>query len=372
MRQLNVVHIISALPVGGVERNLLRLLPVLNGDDFRVRVVCTRERGDLAGPIEAAGVPVHLEKLRTRYDPASLRRLAAWLRAEKTDIVQTHMRRANTSGRIAAMLAGVPARIASERNMGTEKNWRHYWVDRLLARWTDAVVGVTQAVCDENRRRTGIPAAKYRAIHTGIDLERFSDMPDRNDARAALGLPADTPVAGFVGRLHPIKNLPAILKALAEPPLAGVVLAVVGDGRPELRNEYETLAKSLGVRERVIFTGFRDDLPAVYAALDCLVMASHSEGIANAQMEALAARVPLVSTEIGFAAEILTPGTEYVRADSDAPATLAAAMAEALAPDRARLLCEAGAMKIADYSVQRQADRTAALYRELATAHGIE
>lgn len=372
MRTLNVVHIISALPVGGVERNLLRLLPQLQGDAFRVQVACTRERGDLADPLEKAGIPVTLIPLRTRYDPGSLRRFARWLREQQTDIVQCHMRRANTSGRIAAILAGVPIRIASERNMGTEKSWRHYLVDRLLARWSDAIVGVTRAVCEENSRRTGIAIERYRTIHTGIDLERFADMPDRNEARTALGLPADKPVLGFVGRLHPIKNIPAILTALAQPETKHVHLALVGDGREELRAEYEALAKRLGLSERVVFTGFRDDLPTVYAALDGLVLASHSEGIANAQMEALAAGVPLVSTRIGFAAEVLTPGDDYALAASDAPQDLAGAIASALEGRNANRLAKRGRELMQDYSIQRQAERTADLYAELARRHGLD
>ena len=91
MRKLNVVHVISAMPMGGVETNLLRILPRMNREQFDVSLVVTRERGALADALEAEGISVTLCHQRTRYDPPSLWRLGRLLNERKTDIVQAHM-----------------------------------------------------------------------------------------------------------------------------------------------------------------------------------------------------------------------------------------------------------------------------------------
>ncbi len=371
MRKLEIVHIISALPFGGVEQNLLRVLPILNADPrFSVSVVCTRERGDLAEPLEKLGVPVTLVKFATRYDPGSLLRLRDHLRARRADGIHCHMRRANTSGHLAAWLAGVPIRVATEHDMCLGKNWRHFLIDRwLLGPLTDAILGVTRGVVEINRERTGLSADKFRVLYLGLDLDRLADRPGRAEARASLGLPAAGAIIGHVGRLHEIKNVPAIVRALAEPALRKATLVIVGDG-PE-RGALEALVKELDLSSRVVFAGWREDLPRVYAALDVMVMASSSEGIATVQMEALATDTPLVSTPVGFALELLTPGVEFISAARPQPDLLAAALAEALRPERAAALRQAGRAAIAAYSIERQAQRMAEIYLELAERHGL-
>jgi len=370
VRPLRIIHIISALPVGGVERNLVRVLPRLDRSRFHLSVVCTREPGALAPEMEAAGIPVHLAPLTARYDPASLWRLRAHLRAAGADIVHCHMRRANTSGRLAALLAGVPVRIASERDMGVGKTWRHYLVDRWLARHTDVVMTVTRAVAEHQHRHSGIPRDKFRVIYNGLDLDRFRNLPPCAQARAALGIPADGPVIGLIGRLHAIKNPAAVLRALAEPALLHAHLALIGDG--EERPALEALAARLGLRERVTFTGFRDDLETLYAAIDVSVMASASEGIANVQLESFAAGVPLVSTPVGIAIEAFRAGEQYLEVASPAPDLLACAIAEALDPERRRALSTAAAAGIQAFGIDTQVRTFESLYEELAARHGLD
>ncbi len=363
----NIVHVIGAVPYGGVETNLVRVLPRLANHD--VRVVTLREKGDLAPQLEAAGVPVDLVYQRTRYCPLSLWRLRNYFKRHGTEIVHCHMRRANTSGRIAAILAGVPVRIATEHDMRLDKNWRHDLVDRLLARHGDVVLGVTEAVCEINRAHSGIPAEKFRVMYLGLELDRLAQQPSREAARATLGLPPGKPVLGFLGRLHAIKNVPNMIRAMNEPGLENAVLAVVGDG-PE-RGSCERLADELGLRDRVVFPGYRDDLPTVFAAFDAMLMASDSEGTATVQMEALAAGTPVITTEVGFCAEALAAGEDYIRIPSPAPAGIAAACREALDPARREELKRRGLARIADFGIEAQVAFLDTLYRELAAAHGL-
>lgn len=366
---LNVVHLISAMPVGGVETNLVRVLPRLPKARYKVSLVVTRERGYLADELEAKGVPVHLVHQRTRWDPPSLWRLSRHLRAANCHLLHTHMRRANTSGRVAAMLARTPIRVATEHDMRLDKNWRHDRIDRWLANHTDVILGVTRAVCDINRETAGIPAERFRVMYLGLELDYLAKQPPVATARAALGIPWDGPVIGFVGRLHPIKNVPAIIRALREPGMEAARLAIVGDDSE--RAPCEALVDELGLRERVVFTGFRDDLPAVFAAIDVMIMASDSEGIATVQMESMAAGVPVVTTPVGLCAEALRAGVEYVEIPAPTPAAIAAGLREALEPTRAEALRTAGRAAIQRFSIEAQVDFLDRLYQELAAKHGL-
>lgn len=373
MRQLRVIHLISALPYGGVETNLHRVLPLLQGDEFKISIVTMREKGDMAPQLEAVGIPVELIYQRTRYSPTSLWQLSRYFKNEQVDIVHCHMRRANTSGRIAAILAGVPIRIATEHDMILGKNWRHHLVDRLLSRYTDAVLGVTKAVNEINHRHAGIPREIMRVMYLGLELDRFAATPPQTKARRTLGIDLDCnePVVGFIGRLHAIKNVDQLIRAMAEPILRDKKcrLFIVGDG--PCRADLEALTDQLSLQERVFFAGFRDDLPTCYAALDCLVLPSSSEGIATVQMEAMACSVPLVTTPVGFSAEVQTAGKEYIEVDSPTPDLLAKGIAEALNPTRAASLRQAGLESISQFSIQSQANWLRDLYLEYATKHEL-
>ncbi len=368
MRPLRVIHVVSALPMGGVEQNLLRVLPQLDRERFAVSVVCIRSLDELAPAMREAGVPVDLVKVASRYAPLSLWRLSGFFRKEAADIVHCHMRRANTTGRIAAILGQVPVRIATEHDMVVDKTWRHFLVDRMLAKRSDCILAVTRAVAEANRIKAGIPGDKFRVIYHGLDLNDFTDMPARSEARTRLDLPQDARIAGFVGRLHRIKNVDRIIRAMALAGLEDVVLAIVGDG--EERPALERLTAQCGLTGRVRFLGFRDDLRMVYAALDTLVLASKSEGFGLVMIEALAAGIPLVSTVVGLAGEALEAENEYVRIKHPEPAELAAGIAAALEPERSRNLRRAGLKAARRFSLERQVEEIQALYTELAEQKG--
>lgn len=364
MRPLNVIHIIGALPVGGVERNLLRLLPRLDRERFRVQVVTIRERGELATAMEAAGVPVHLSFMKNRYHLGSLRRLARLLRELGADIAHCHMRRANTSGRLAAMWARVPVRLAHERDLGLGKRWRHYLVDRFLGMCNGPVLCVTQAVMEHNRVRSGLPASSFVVQYNGLDLAPYLAPQDRVAARQRFGLPLNRPLLGNIGRLHVIKELPLLLEALAQVKveLPPPCLVLVGEGRE--REALAQRATALGVADRVVFLPWQHDLPPLYAALDAFVFTSRSEGIANVQLEAAAAGVPLVSTPVGIASEAFVAGQDYIAVDWS-PESVAAGIAEALSPARAAELICRGREAVKAFSLERQQADLEDLYRRL-------
>ena len=172
----------------------------------------------------------------------------------------------------------------------------------------------------------GMPAERIRVHHTGVDLARFRPVADRPAARAALGLAG--PLVLSLGALIPRKGHDLVLRAVAA--LPGVSLAIAGEG-PE-RARLVALADELGFADRLHMLGNvpHGDLPAICAAADVMALASASEGLANAWLEALACGTPIVISDAGGAREVVASRTAGRIVNRD-PASFAAAIADLLA-----------------------------------------
>jgi glycosyltransferase involved in cell wall biosynthesis len=215
-------------------------------------------------------------------------------------------------------------------------------------------------------RALGVPEARVHLIPNGVDTRRFSQptAAQRADARAMLHLDPDRFSVVFVGRLHPVKSLDVVIRALAKVTDADVI--VVGDG-PE-RAPLGRLAVECGVAERVHFVGASDRVDLYLRAADAFVLPSSGEGMSNALVEAMACAQPCVATaSIGGVDELLGAGRGDLVPHGDVDAWAAALQRIADDPARAAALGKAAALHVrATLSLDRTADRLAALYRDLA------
>ncbi len=306
-RKLKVVHLISALALGGAEMSLYHLLSALDRERFDVEVICLRDEGVLAERFRAAGIEVTLQKIPSRYSPLGLLRLARLLARKKADIVHTHLRRPNTSGRIAAWIADTPVVVAHERNPGPEKSRRHFFIDRLLSRLSDAIIAVSQDTAERNSEHSRIPLERFTVIPNGVDLKEYRPR-DRSRARSTLGLNGEEFVLGFAGRLHPVKNLDVLLSAIAQANGTNGNLRLLVAGEGNQREDLESLAQELDIAEKITFLGRRNDLPEVYPAMDALCLVSKSEGCSRTMLEGAACGLPLILSSVGYAPEMFEDG----------------------------------------------------------------
>lgn len=360
-----LVHIISNLAVGGAEELILRLLTELR-DRFEVSVVCIRATGPLAPEFEAAGIPLTLIRFKNRWSPIGLWRLARFLRGMRADIVQTHKYGANISGIAGARLAGVPVRISTVHAMQHWRLGRRVHVDRALIPWRDAVVCVSESVRGEYLSETACPPDACRVVYNGVDLTRFEQPSRREAIRDELGIPRDVPVVGNVARLVPLKNHRAFLH------MAAAIRArrpetrflVVGEG--PLRGDLEAEAGSLGLAGVVHFTGSRRDVPDLLGAMDCFLLTSRLEGFGLVVVEAMAAGVPVVASDLGSLREILRPpeaGLVFPAGDVEAGANRVLGL---LDDDALRIrLRNGGHARSRDFAIERMGEEMTRLYHEL-------
>lgn len=373
--RLSVLHVIPELPVGGAETLVFQMARGLDRARFAPAVAVLGALGPMGAEMRAAGLEVvALERFGRPFRLARLLpALAALMRERRVRIVHTHLYHANYYGRLAALLAPVPVRVASVHNLYDRVKPHRRWANRWLGERTQVVLAGSARVRADILRWDGIPAARVRVLPYGIDLAPYGEPRDRGGARAALGLPSGAPVIGTVGRLEPQKGHDLLLEAFArlrrERPEARLLL--VGDGRE--RAALEGLAARLGVAEGVRFLGTRRDLPALLPALDAFAFPSRWEGTPLALIAAMAAGVPVVATPVGGVPTVVEEGrTGRLVPVEDVPA-LAAALGGLLDdPAASRSLAERGrAHVLAHCSVEAMVGELEALYLELAAAAGM-
>ncbi|MEW6577858.1 MAG: glycosyltransferase family 4 protein [Chloroflexota bacterium] len=370
---MRVIHLSKMTGAAGSEAHLLALLPGLRarGVDARLWVLVEPDNplDEYIARAEALGVPAERLTIRRDLDPALLRRLVRHLRRERPDILHTHLIHADLYGVIAARLARVPRVISSRHN---DDRFRTRLPVRLLNRalWrgTDAGIAISDAIRAFSLRVEGAPAERLHTVPYGLDPATIPARPDARAAlRAALGLPAEALLVGSVCRLIEQKGLLYGLRgfAAAAGQVPGAHYVIAGDG--PLRATLEAEARALGVGERVHFLGWRDDAHAVFAALDVFLAPSLWEGFGLVFLEAMAHRLPVISTTVSAIPEIVVDGeTGWLVPPRDADA-VAGALRAALTDAQARQARGANgrARLEAQFTVEAMVERTLAVYRGL-------
>jgi glycosyltransferase involved in cell wall biosynthesis len=371
--RVKVVHLITELSIGGSQMALLRLLEKLNGDLFSVSVVCWfNGQGVVAQRIRLLGIPVLDLGMGKKYQWGAFIRLLRFLRELQPVILHSWMFHANIPGRILGRLAHVPVIISSERTMGQE-GWFRRRINQATAFLCDQIVCVSEAVARYAESRIGLPTNKVTVIPNGIDLDDFRHVPTRSQTRKMLGLPTDVLVVGSVGRPRPVKGFHLLLQAYIaiEKRFPDSRLVLVGNGPDEER--LKGMAVATGLQHKIIFLNDRQDIPSVLQAFDLFVLPSIWEGMPNVLLEAMAASLPILATQVGGVAELLQPNQAGILVPPGDLHALTEAMAFLLANPELRkdLGNHARAWVETAYEIRNSVDKVESLYMSLLYEKGI-
>jgi glycosyltransferase involved in cell wall biosynthesis len=363
---VRIVHLVSDGEVAGGQVVALELARA------------ARERGDHVAfvvPADGAFVDLlreerfaaHVLPLEGALDARSVLRLRGVLRAGRSELVHTHTHFSlGVLGRVAGRLAG--ARVIA--HMHTENVFRkrragraaQVMLDNATARLCSQIVAVSEATRDA---LVGQGYPEPVVVHNGVG------QAGRPEPIRPNGVPTGVPFLLHIGRLAPGKGQRELIEALARLERRESVVVFVGrdlERRGAFARELEQAAESLGVRDRVVFAGFRDDVPGLLAAADVFVLPSWIEGLPMVVLEAMAHGTPVVTTPVGGTPELVVHGETGLLVPPRDPAALAAALDELLAkPELARRLGEAGRRRVeADFSVRTMTERVLAIYDEVA------
>jgi glycosyltransferase involved in cell wall biosynthesis len=372
-----VLFLIDVLPAtGGTETHLFELSRRLGREGYRA-IVCNMD-GDtpMLRQVGAAGVEVWPEfvgRLYGRPGRDFVHRVIARAARNNVRAVHTFHFKSDWTGAIVARALNCPF-ISSRRDMGYQQNAPRRAVYRWINRRVNAFVVPSDAVRRSVLRQGGVSAAKVHLIYNGLDLGRFAAPVDRRAARTWLGVPPDAALIGKVGSLRAIKDHATLLRALARlvPALPNVHLLLLGVGPEE--GPLRGLASELGVADRVTFAGECHDIPRALAAMDVFALSSRSEGMSNAILEAMAAGLPVVATDVGGNPECVVHGETGFIVPPGHDEAMAQSLLEVLAtPGMAAAMGEAGRARAADlFDVDGMVRRTVELYAALGCRAGKE
>ncbi|MFQ5900424.1 MAG: glycosyltransferase family 4 protein [Thermodesulfobacteriota bacterium] len=355
MNKTKILRIIARLNIGGPAIHTILLTANLNNERYDSILVKGKEgpdEGDMLSLARGKEVePVFIHELQREISPVkdciALWRLYRLMRVKSPDIVHTHTAKAGTIGRIAAWLAGVPIILHTfhghvlEGYFGGVKTRIFILIERVMAIISTRVITLSEGLKRELIKLKVAPEEKIEVIPLGLELKRFIEVDTLRDSfKRSIGLSVDSLLVGIVGRLVPIKAHKYFLEAVREIQKMGglspqgIKFIIIGDG--ELRGELERYTKELGIEDSVVFTGFRSDLPEIYADLDIVVLSSMNEGTPVSLIEAMASARPVVSTKVGGVADLVEDGKTGLLVEPGDSTGLARAISELLRDNEKR------------------------------------
>ena len=303
---IKLVLLIPTLDHSGAEKQFSLLATRLPRNEFDVHAVTLTRGGPYESMIRSAGVRLTNLNKRMKFDPLALWRLRSLLEAERPDILHSWIFAANAYGRLIAGKRGRPRVVVSERCVDSWKSPWQLWLDRKQIGRTTRLVGNSQSVT-AFYRSLGVPPEKLAVIPNAVEVPS-GPRADRDQALAEFEIPPGSRVVGFAGRLarqkrvHDIVWAMQLLKQLTD----RVYLMLIGDG-PE-RSSLTDLARHMGCEHLVRFVGHRDDAARLIGLFNVFWLASDFEGMSNSIMEAMAAAVPVVASDIPPNRELVVDG----------------------------------------------------------------
>lgn len=299
--RLHVLQLVGNAIVGGMERWVERLLAYLPPEQFRITLLCPFE-GRFSARMRALGADVCCVPMPEDPPWAVVQMVQALVRAGQVDLLHAHLPNAH-------VLAGLVARLTHVPALATIHGRQVTLLDLEVQRATGSHLSVVCRQSYFHALGLGVAPAQLSCEPNGVDCRAFhpGERP-AHGLRHRLGLAAEVPLVGFVGRLSPEKGPEQFLRAvaLAQERLPGVHFVLVGEG--PMREELDEELQRHGLAARVALAGHWEDMPGLYRELDLVVSSSHSEAMPLALMEAMASGVPVIATRVGGVTDIVQHG----------------------------------------------------------------
>jgi glycosyltransferase involved in cell wall biosynthesis len=322
-----VLHLIDTTGPGGAETVFTDLVRGIDRARYR-SVVVTAGPGWVENTVREAGIEGHTIPQRGRFAVAYARKLRALLQSERVDLVHAHLVGASVYASLAAMGTSIPVVGTVHGHADLPASDRlaliRYGVLRLGA---SHIVAVSEALRQTFVSRSRYPAVRTSVIYNGIDPEIFFPGVD-SSFRSNLGIGPDEFVFGALGNVRAPKAYDVLLRAAALLAMDNLParVVIVGDTSGSIFPQLQRLHTSLGLADRVIFAGFRRDVPQVLRAFNALALSSRTEGFSLATVQALATGLPVIATRSGGPEEIIEDQKTGLLVPTNDPAALAAAM----------------------------------------------
>ena len=358
--------------IGGVERHIVSLVRHTDPERFGF-VVCSPQ------PLALAIQGLALENAegvewvpQSAWSLSATVRLCRLLRARGVELLHIHDPRSGVVGRLVGKLFRLPVvytvHLPPYYYTGGVKRWLYRFMERLLNMWcTDRIIYVSHRVYQEAIGLRVAPQGRSSVIENGIDLCPFNKMVvDRKVVREALGTQENLPVFCFVGRFTKQKGVDILLHAVTvlRDEHSAFRVWLVGDG--PLRSQLEQYVIREGIASYVQFLGFREDVSALLQASDVFVLPSRYEALPVSLLEAMAAGLPCIVTDVGDNAHLVEDGVTGVVVSPNEPNSLALSLRGMLTDRKIRLrMGQLARQKAQRFSVDQMVMRIMGVYDDI-------
>jgi glycosyltransferase involved in cell wall biosynthesis len=357
---MTIVQVVRSLECGGLERLAVDLAIAQKTRGHRVVVYAVyKHEPALLHDAERAGIRVVQFNKETGFSIRTLWKMAMQLRRDRATVVHTHNELVHTYGTIAGRLAGVPCIVSTIHGTKGGVDPRLNRNYRTLLPWTDVVATVSAETAIQFSAEIGRYRERFHIVRNGIPVDKFaarSAEPGSHWPRIRIGT---------VARLVEIKDQATLIGAfrIVQTNYPCAELHFLGDG--PLRKNLELLSEQMGLGGSVTFHGASSNVAEFLSGLDVFALSSVSEGIPVAVLEAMSARLPIVSTRVGGVSEAAPEDTAAVYCPPGNPEALAEKMQSILEPQRMKDMGKAG-QNIArrSFTVEAMSSGYEALYQE--------
>ena len=364
---------------GGAEKQILELSKNIDRSKYSLIVGCLSGKDALLNELSKSGVLTISFKIKRIYDIFGIiqgLKFKKFLRDKKVNILMTYHFGSDIWGTIFGRLARVPVIISNRRDMGFWKKWYHNMAYKLINRFINKVIVVSDAVKQAVIRLERLSLDKVVVVRNGIDLSHFKTSVDKYAIKNSLGISENTFVIGCVGNIKNVKGQEYLIKALTEvrTKISNFKCIFIGG---EFEKEAQTIKNYIhicGVNDLCLFLGKRNDIPNLLSIMDICVLPSLSEGFSNTLLEYMAAGKPVVATSVGGNVELISHQENGILVPPADSYALAEATINLLSDVELRQrLCQAARKKVFEsFSIGKMAKKYENLFEELTSKNKLK
>lgn len=327
--KIRVGFVTYLLDIGGIETLILEICRNIDRRSYEPYVFVFQRDGKLETELASMGVPVHLVEKKPGTDLALVLKLRKLFRRLKIDVVHTHNQSPWLYGGVAALLSGIPLihtehTVVDYHSQYHPERWKS--IERVLSCITYRITTVADSVAKFLMTEEKIAPSKIQVVHNGVKTSVYDTDTDAQAKRASLDIGEADFVVGNVARFFPNKDHNTLLEAfsIVSKTMGSSKLVLAGDG--PLKDELVAKVDKLGLKDKVNFLGSRRDIPEVLKTFDVFALSSTREGFPIVLLEAMAAALPVVATDVDGNSELVNDGKTGFLVPAGDPAALARAI----------------------------------------------
>lgn len=312
--QINILVILANLGMGGIERHLSYLFQHSDKRLFKFHVITLKKYGQLIQIAKNEGIPIYDLNIEKTYTPKALCKAINFRKVllnERIHIINAYQFKESLFAFFLKLLCWKTILITGRRDWRTKSKKTYIIAYRIINQVTNKIVAVAEAVKEKTIKMESLKSDKALTIYNGVDTIKFSKSKEhRKIIRLEFNIFEGEIVIGTVANLKPTKGYPTLLRAFREiiKYYKNVTWMITGKWLKESRNlkwEIEEALIQYKIEQKVIFTGPRDDIPAILNAHDLFVLPSYDEGFSNSILEAMSCGKPVVTTDVGGNCEVI-------------------------------------------------------------------